>query len=163
MPDESKIYHGQVSEHALIFNEFGEILLVQHNGGGQGAAHPNFESPHCGKWHFPGGRMDYDDMPGEGLQREILEETGLTEVELILPCHATRWGFGDPIKYSVTYLARVTGRPEAVLPEDECSMAWQWIDWREAQKLPLLSDKHTEIIRAVAVWAKKLGILNNAE
>jgi 8-oxo-dGTP pyrophosphatase MutT (NUDIX family) len=163
MPDESKIYHGQVSEHAVIFNEYGEILLIQHNGGGQGAKAPDFTNPHCGKWHFPGGRMDYDDQPGEGLQREILEETGLTNVELILPCYACRWGFSEPIKYSMIYLARVSGRPDAVLPDDECSMAWQWIDWQKALTLPLLSDKHPEIIRAVAGWAKRLGVLASAD
>ncbi len=61
-------YVGQVSEYAVIINSYGEILLIQHNGGG------DIINKHYGKWHMPGGRLNMDDEPQEGLKREILEE-----------------------------------------------------------------------------------------
>lgn len=146
-------YVGQVSEHAVIFNGDGHILLLQHNGAGDPA------SEHYGKWHMPGGRLDADDQPGAALLREIEEETGLQGVELIMPCHASRWGFDDPVKYSVAYLARVAGRPVPVWPPEEHHMDYAWLPVSEAVKLPLLSGKHAEVITSVAAWGKRLGVV----
>ncbi len=162
MPDNSLHYKGEVSEHALIFNEYSELLLIQNNGGGRGPKNPRLESPHYGKWHFVGGRMDETDQPGEGLLREIFEETGLQNVELILPCHVSRWGFGVPIKYSVAYLARVQGRPEITLPEDENAMAYRWVPLAEVPQLTLLTEKHYEVVSGVVEWGRKLGVITNA-
>lgn len=159
MPDTTKHYVGEVSEHAVIVNDAGQILLLQHNGGGKGAVSPRFHDPLYGKWHFPGGRMDRDDTPGEGLKREIFEETGLTGVELILPCHASRWGFKEPVKYSVAYLARVRGAAEVVLPDDEHAMAYRWFAPEEMAGLTFITETHKAVIASVLRWAKKLGVI----
>lgn len=36
--------------------------------------------PHAGMWEFPGGKLDGDESPRDGLRREILEELGLEVV-----------------------------------------------------------------------------------
>lgn len=45
------------------------------------------DDPHPlqGKWHFPGGRLEYDESPWRAVEREIEEETGymVEAVELI--------------------------------------------------------------------------------
>lgn len=145
----AEFYVGQVSEHAIIFNEFGEILLLQHK-----------REPHTGKWHFVGGRLDIDDVPGKALQREIAEETGIEGVELIMPCHASRWGFDVPEKYSVAYLARAKGRPEAVLPDHDDHGAARWVPWREALGLTFIHPKQPSVLADVIACAKRLGVLD---
>lgn len=146
-------YIGEVSEYAVIINSNGEILLIQHNGGGDSS------SIHYGKWHMPGGRLNMDDEPQEGLKREILEETGLTDVDIIMPCHTSRWGFGKPVKYSVAYLAYVNGRPDVHLPASERAMAYRWFQPSELASLRFLSEKHFDVITGVLHWAEKLGFI----
>lgn len=52
----------------------GRVLLVQRG-----------KEPGKGRWTFPGGFLEEDEAPDEGLAREVLEETGLTvEVEGLL-------------------------------------------------------------------------------
>ena len=33
--------------------------------------------PYLGKWDLPGGKLEFEESPVEGLSRELLEETGL--------------------------------------------------------------------------------------
>jgi len=39
---------------------------------------------HAGDWDFPGGKLEYGEGPGQGLEREVLEETGL-KVKAVRP------------------------------------------------------------------------------
>lgn len=51
--------------------------------------------PHAGMWEFPGGKLDDDESPRDGLRREILEELGIeVEVGAILETvyHRYAWG-----------------------------------------------------------------------
>lgn len=57
-----------ISAGVLLFNEKGEMLIVQ----------PNYR-PH---WLIVGGVIDEGEAPIHGLQREIKEETGLTVTHL---------------------------------------------------------------------------------
>ncbi|MFZ2620009.1 MAG: NUDIX hydrolase [Alphaproteobacteria bacterium] len=148
----AKHYCGEVSEHAVILNEHGEILILRHAGKGN----PSLQ----GKMHLPGGRLDMDDPPGSALLREIEEETGLTDIELILPCSATRWGFQDPIKYSVTYLAITKGRPTPVLPADEDHEHAEWLPHAKVVAGEFISSPTmNQAVAEVLIWAKKLGYL----
>lgn len=54
-----------VSVAAIILNEKGEVLLLDHV----------FRS--SSSWGLPGGFMEHGESPEEGLRREINEETGL--------------------------------------------------------------------------------------
>lgn len=51
----------------IIFED--KVLLVNH--------------PRYGKWLSPGGHIELDEDPDEALFREIAEETGLTDVEIL--------------------------------------------------------------------------------
>jgi ADP-ribose pyrophosphatase YjhB (NUDIX family) len=105
----------KVSEHAVLFSELGSILLLK--------THPFVEDGQP-RWTLPGGKIEGEDTPGEGLLREIREETGLTNVEVIMPFYTCRWGYEDPMKYSVVYLARIPGQPEPVLNEENADFMW---------------------------------------
>ncbi|MCP5405718.1 MAG: NUDIX hydrolase [Pseudomonadaceae bacterium] len=140
---------GEVSEHAVIYNADDNILLLRHTW------------EHLkGKWHLPGGRMDAKDTPGQGLLRELREETGLTGVELIMPCHASRWGAAKPVvKYSIAYLAKVQGTPKVILPPDEDHDLAEWVAVEEALGRTFTFPELADVIRGVHVWAKRLGVV----
>ena len=64
---------------AIVENDKGEVLILQR---GSGYKHPEtgefIKNPWMPlKWNFPGGKIDNDETPEQGLQREILEETSL--------------------------------------------------------------------------------------
>ncbi len=141
-------YIGQVSEHAIIFNGEGRILLLVHGMEG-----------HKGKSHLPGGRMELDDQPGKGLLREIEEETGLTDVELIVPCSTSRWGAMEPVKYSVAYIASVPGVPEVNLPAHEDHEGYEWVTPDEAVKKEFIFPEMNAVVAEVIAWARKLKVI----
>ena len=58
-----------VAVGAVIENERGEILLVKHV--------PQRGGYWQGKWICPGGRLGYGEGIKEGIEREVMEETGL--------------------------------------------------------------------------------------
>ncbi len=157
---EAPLYVGEVSEHAVIFNNFGKLLLFQHNGGGRGPANPRPHSTHYGKWYFPGGLLNANDQPVKAVLREIEGETGLRSVNIVMPCHTSRWGFDDPIKYSVAYLATVGGSPLIRLPDNKHAMAYEWFAPAETTNLALLTPTHKEVLAAAIHWAKHLGLTN---
>jgi ADP-ribose pyrophosphatase YjhB (NUDIX family) len=142
-------YIGQVSEHAVIVNGAGRILLLFTK-----------KPEQKGKSHLPGGRMEMDDTPGAGLLREIAEETGLTNVELILPCSATRWGATEPIKYSVAYLARVAGAPEVVLPPHEDHEGFEWVTPDEALAKTYIFPEMGKVVAEVIRWGRFLKVMD---
>jgi ADP-ribose pyrophosphatase YjhB (NUDIX family) len=155
------LYVGQVSEHAVIFNTHGDLLLLQHNGGGMGPNDPRPRNVHYGKWYLPGGLLNTNDQPVQALLREIEKETGLLNVRIIMPCHTSRWGFETPVKYSVTYLATVQGQPMVRLPDNKHAMAYEWFTPSEINMLAMLTPTHHEVVNAAISWAKRLGIIDD--
>jgi ADP-ribose pyrophosphatase YjhB (NUDIX family) len=141
-------YIGQVSEHAVIVNDHNQILLLIHK-----------NSNYQGKSHLPGGRMELDDQPGLGLLREIKEETGITGVELILPCSSSRWGGSEPVKYSVAYLARVAGCPLPVLPPHEDHESAEWVTPEEALARNYIFPEMAAVVAEVIRWGRILKII----
>ena len=59
----------RVSVKALVIDELGRILLCREDNG---------------NWDIPGGGLDYNEDPIEGLKREIFEETGISAEKLII-------------------------------------------------------------------------------
>lgn len=60
---------------AILQNNENKVLLVQRN-------EPT--SPHIhGKWHFPGGGIEFGEDPADAVLREITEEVGDLEVQLL--------------------------------------------------------------------------------
>lgn len=56
---------------ALITNSQGQTLLVQKN---------NQQKIAPGKWLFPGGAIEFNELPEEALARELLEEVNFTMI-----------------------------------------------------------------------------------
>ena len=84
-------------------------------------------------WMLPGGRLDVGDQPGEGLQREIHEETGLN-VRIIAPIHVARWGSEKPPKYVVFFLSKIVGKHTVLLSREHID--YKWVPFSLVEKIP---------------------------
>ncbi len=66
------------SAAALCFNKSGKILLLRRRPDDRAHPDPNGK----GKWCFPGGKSEVDEIPEETIARELFEETGLVAIRL---------------------------------------------------------------------------------
>jgi 8-oxo-dGTP diphosphatase len=111
-----------------------QILLIQRG-------HP----PFLGSWALPGGFVEPDETLLVAAQRELAEETGLTNVDL-----QQIGAFGDPMRdprgwvVSILYATRGTfSSPEATAGDDAHRVAWWPIE-----DLPPLAFDHPDLIKA---------------
>jgi 8-oxo-dGTP diphosphatase len=52
---------------AVVHDPSGRLLLIRRG-----------HAPHTGRWTLPGGRVEPGETPEQAIEREVLEETGLT-------------------------------------------------------------------------------------
>ncbi|HYO80202.1 MAG TPA: NUDIX hydrolase [Bryobacteraceae bacterium] len=103
---------------ALIFDENGRILMVQRGG-----------EPLKGWWSLPGGVLETGETLAEGVQREVLEETGL-QIEPVSTFEIFERIMRDPkgrAEYHyvlIDFICRVKGG--TLSPADDCADA-QWM------------------------------------
>ena len=64
-----------VAVAAILENHKNEILLIKRS------SHLEFPD----SWEDIGGRLNQSESPEEGLRREIFEETGIEDIEIIKP------------------------------------------------------------------------------
>ena len=111
-----------VANKALLVDEDGKILLLRYSGSGD---HKNSE----GKLDVPGGRMDAGEHPLEGLEREVLEETGIhINPRLASPIYVDLWGvMGDiqnqPI-VGIYYRVPIENTESINLSEEHKEVVW---------------------------------------
>ena len=105
-------------------------------------------------WDFPKGLREDDEQPLEAAQRELAEETGISDIEL-------RWGerFMETGPYSrrkiaryylaSTTIERVTmgPSPDTGVPEHH---EWRWVSFDEAYDLA------SPRVRTVVTWARQV-------
>ena len=84
----------------------------------------------AGHWSFPKGHPDADETPSETALRELREETGLEDVELLLsPAFEEVYTFtkrsGKRVRKHVTYFLGLVDTAEVtVQPEEVSDFAW---------------------------------------
>ena len=113
-----------VGEYGVIVNQRGEFLILRL---------PLNKEFAKDKWMLPGGRLDTDDQPESGIQREALEETGL-KIKVITPVHVARWGIENPPKYSVFFLCRLVGKQVVKISHEHTES--KWIKFSDIEKIP---------------------------
>ena len=90
-------------------------ILLQHKSAGRFGE---------GKWNGPGGKLKPDELPVEGVKREVLEETGLTILDPVL-CGEIDFYFGEKDNPDwVTYVFKVTEFTGSLTPNDEGELQW---------------------------------------
>jgi 8-oxo-dGTP diphosphatase len=97
---------------AVIFDDEGRVLLVRRG-----------KPPHKGAWTLPGGRIEPGESSEAAVEREVLEETGLTVralrlVETVLLCEE---GFSYEID---DYLCRQLPGAPAHAGDDALDVRW---------------------------------------
>lgn len=96
----------RINQDAIIKNDKGEIFILKRQG----------------KWMLPGGRLEEDKTPLEGLKREIKEETGIEDcvVEEILNVGLSE----SKNTYRITFLCKVKKDTEIILSDEHEEYAW---------------------------------------
>lgn len=112
-----------VGEYGVIVNSQGEFLILRL------PINKEFKKE---AWMLPGGRLDSSDEPELGLQREVVEETGL-RIKIISPVHVARWGIENPPKYSVFFLCKLVSNDSVTLSKEHTES--KWIKFSEIKKI----------------------------
>lgn len=106
-----------VAVKAIIFNanENNKFLIIKRS---DKVRTDNF------MWDFPGGRLEFSEKPLEALEREIREETGLTDVVIGDPINL--WTFMKDEQtqiIGVTYLCKNSSQ-EVILSDEHLEYRW---------------------------------------
>jgi len=100
-----------------LFDSEGRVLIAQRPDGKHMA----------GGWEFPGGKLDTDEPPYDGLCRELREELGVTVLDAE-PVIVYEHDYGDRVvKLDLWRVTRFEGMP--------CSMEGQPLQWAYIDKL----------------------------
>lgn len=119
---QEKIYHLGIK--ALIQNTDGEILILRRAG-------HSF-------WDVPGGRVQAGEQVLETLVREVMEETGLVDLQDIKPQAMTltpiniQLADGTPAGLILWYHSCAIANPVIMLSEEHSE--YEWVTWEIAQK-----------------------------
>ena len=105
----------QVAVKAVIRNKVGKFLIVKEKD----------------RWQAVGGRLDKGEKLEEGLRRETLEETGITDIKVGKVIHVDEW-FSKPegeLKHIVALFFLCDTNTDAVtLSSEHNDYAWVTID-----------------------------------
>jgi 8-oxo-dGTP diphosphatase len=126
-----------VAVDLVLFSQFDgalHVLLVRRG-----------REPFQGAWAFPGGFVEIDESLEDAAQRELYEETGLSDVAM-QQLHT----FGDPGRdprmrvISVAYTGHLApDQASAIRAGDDAAE----VRWRSVEDLPALAFDHEQILR----------------
>ncbi len=119
---------------ALIYNTAGDVLLIK-----------THKWSH--KWGIPGGKIKYGETALEGLDRETLEETGLTlkdvKFQLVQDCIEPEEFYKKAHFLLLNYTATITKEEPVVLNHE--AEEFQWLPIEKALELDLNTPTRTLI------------------
>lgn len=127
---------GHLTASALVFDyDCRHVLLIHHKS--------------LKRWLQPGGHLDHNEAPEEGARRELLEETGLKHIELIVPAGSNnlatngllcpfdvdtheipanpKKGEGEHLHHDFQYIYRSTSRDETITLQEEEVAKFKWV------------------------------------
>lgn len=106
-----------------LFDEQGRVLIAQRPPGKHMA----------GGWEFPGGKLEPNEQPFVGLQRELREELGVV-VHAAEPLIAYEHAYADRrVLLDLWLVSRFTGTPQSL-----DNQALQWVTFDQLETVGLL-------------------------
>jgi len=100
----------QIVQQAIILNRQGQILILRR---------PE------GVWQFAGGRLEKGERWDDGLRREVREETGITDLEIVSVLMVDNFEWESQQLYSIYFLCRA--HTTAVRLSHE-HIEYRWLD-----------------------------------
>lgn len=126
-----------VRQYALLTDAEGHLLILQ--------LPAKYDEAAANAWTLPGGKLEPADVPGEGLLREIQEETGLPAT-LVGPLTVARWTTRNSKKLAIFYAAKAEGIKPAPKLSGEHQRAI-WIKKDELEGFPFHRDDMRTVIQ----------------
>ena len=136
----SKVGHQQIITVALVAfleNENGEVLLQK-----------RMDS---GLWDLPGGGLELGETLEEALRREVSEETGSNDFEILKQFATYNWGDfsypnGDKVQpIDICYVCKISKKSIDLEYQDEETKALAWVNLKTDNK-PLFNPKMQQAI-----------------
>lgn len=99
----------RITQNVVLINNEGKALILQH---------PK------GKWLLPGGKIDKGEAWCEGLNRELVEEAGITDYAIISIIDVDSWVEKGHPHYAVTFVGTVPKDTAVIISDEHTSYAW---------------------------------------
>jgi 8-oxo-dGTP diphosphatase len=130
---------------AVVLDDSGKFLLLTRSD-----THPTL----AGFFDLPGGMIEKYEEPGEAVEREILEETGL-EVTEVRVMYATTQLIGGKSYPTLLYRAKVSG----TLPTVTISWEHKAYEWAELNRLAEVEPQLAPTYREALEYIRQNDIL----
>lgn len=110
MSNSNRNTHAIVTQAAFLINADYKLLLLQL---------PD------GRWQLPGGKLQWKESWQQGIEREVFEETGLTDIKIVQVLYVDNWH--TPLQdYYRSYFLCTTLSVDIALSRDH--RHYEWID-----------------------------------
>lgn len=133
-------YTQRVAMKAVLINN-GKVLLLREAGTYE-------EGTNKGRWQIPGGRIEPGEHWRDALNREVREETGITDVTWVKPIYVAEWFpviKGVPTHIVAMFHLCTTKTAEVVLSSEHD--AYQWIELERWQEFDVMAPED-EVLKA---------------
>lgn len=117
----------KVNQHIILQNSEGKVLILKQDG----------------KWMLPGGRLEEGETWIEGLRREVDEETGIKEFEIVGVIDARTSASGNT--YAVTFAGLATDEFSIVTSAEH--QGAEWLSEHEIAGLEFCTSNEKEILQ----------------
>lgn len=149
-PNQNDSTHGSkgysVRVYGILLNEKKQVLLLQlpeKYGADFGG----------GCWSLPGGKLEFGEPLLQTLSREILEETGLQNIDIApSPIAANQWGTEESKRVGVFYLA--TTKDETFCLSEE-HQDGGWFDLEDAKEMMFYQEELKQALLFATIENKK--------
>lgn len=79
-------------------------------------------------WTFPGGRCEPGERLEDGLRREVVEEIGITDLQIVRLIGQKEGTYRDETGVDIIYMYECATEQSPQLCEPEKFLEWRWID-----------------------------------